>query len=32
MNHWLLDNIDASRLEALKQAEQVLVYRELLHQ
>lgn len=32
MNHWLLDNIDASRLEALKQAEQVLVYREFLHQ
>jgi replicative superfamily II helicase len=32
MNHWLLDNIDASRLEALKKAERVLVYRELLHQ
>jgi replicative superfamily II helicase len=31
MNHWLLDNIDASRLDALKQAERVLVYRELLH-
>ncbi len=31
MNHWLLDNIDASRIEALKQAEQVLVYRELLN-
>ena len=32
MNHWLLDNIEAFRLEALKQAEQVLVYRELQHQ
>ncbi|MBU1056377.1 MAG: DEAD/DEAH box helicase [Proteobacteria bacterium] len=31
MNHWLLDNIGASRLEALKQAERVLIYRELLH-
>ncbi|MCM2286516.1 MAG: DEAD/DEAH box helicase [Desulfobacula sp.] len=31
MNHWLLDNIGSSRLEALKQAERVLVYRELLH-
>jgi len=31
MNHWLLDSIDASRIEALKQAEQVLVYRELLN-
>ncbi len=31
MNHWLLDNIDASRIEALKQADRVLIYRELLH-
>ena len=32
MNHWLLDSIDSSRVEALKQAERILVYRELLHQ
>jgi len=30
MNHWLLDSVDASRIEALKQAERILVYRELL--
>jgi len=32
MNHWLVNSIDASRIEALKQAERVLVYRELLSQ
>lgn len=32
MNHWLLDSIYATRIEALKQAERVLVYHELLHQ
>jgi len=32
MNHWLLDSIATSRVKALKQAERVLVYRELLHQ
>ncbi|OEU70333.1 MAG: ATP-dependent helicase [Desulfovibrio sp. S3730MH75] len=32
MNHWLLDTIATSRIKALKQAEWVLVYRELMHQ
>ena len=32
MTHWLLDNIDASRTEALKLAQKVLIERELLQQ
>lgn len=32
MNHWLLNSINASRIEALKQADRVLIYRELLCQ
>ena len=32
MTHWLLDSIDASRTEALKLAQKVLIERELLQQ
>jgi len=32
MNHWLSDSIAESRAKALKQAERVLIYRELLNQ